>query len=51
MSLHEWLGWHVADTEISHWERGHFVSACTLCGREMIKLPGLSWAVRNKQAP
>ena len=48
MSLHDWLGRHVANLKTSHWERGHFVSHCTLCGREMIKLPGLTWKLREK---
>ena len=43
MSLHDWLGRHVADLKVSHWDRGYFVSRCSLCGREMIKLPGLRW--------
>jgi len=46
MSLHDWLGRHVADLKASHWERGSFVSSCTVCGREMIKLPGLTWQIR-----
>lgn len=48
MSLHDWLGRHTPDTAASHWEHGHFVSACTSCGRAMIKLPGLPWTVREK---
>lgn len=47
MTFHEWFGTHVADTADSHWDRGHFVSRCRLCGREMIKLPGLDWRVRD----
>ena len=46
MSLHDWLGRHVADHQASHWDSGHFVTRCTLCGREMIKLPGLPWRLR-----
>ena len=46
MSLHNWLGRHVADTKRSHWERGSFVTQCTVCDRAMIKLPGLDWQVR-----
>ena len=46
MTLHSWFGRHVADLQTSHWERGNFVSNCTLCGREMIKLPGLNWQIR-----
>jgi hypothetical protein len=47
MSLHDWLGRHVADLKASHWERGSFVSSCTVCGRAMIKLPGLTWQLRT----
>lgn len=46
MSLHTLLGTHVADLKTSHWDKGHFVSACTICGREMIKLPSLPWRPR-----
>ena len=45
MSLHDWLGRHIADLKTSHWDRGNFVSNCTVCGRAMIKLPGLPWQV------
>lgn len=47
MSLHDWLGRHVADLKTSHWERGRFVSECSVCGRGMIKLPGLTWQLRT----
>jgi hypothetical protein len=46
MSLHSLLGRHVADTRTSHWERGSFVSRCTVCDLPMIKLPGLDWQLR-----
>ena len=46
MTFHTLFGSHVADLKTSHWDRGHFVSACTVCGREMIKLPGLDWRIR-----
>ena len=45
MSLHDWFGRHVADLRTSHWDRGHFVSHCTMCGAAMIKLPGLPWKI------
>ncbi|HYE27690.1 MAG TPA: hypothetical protein VEA61_05595 [Allosphingosinicella sp.] len=50
MSLHGWLGRHAPDLESSHWDRGHFVSCCTICGRAMIKLPGLAWQLRAAAA-
>ncbi len=46
MSLHDWLGRHIANLKTSHWDNGHFVSQCTVCGRRMIKLPGLPWQLR-----
>lgn len=50
MSLHDWLGTHVADTKDSHWEGGYFVTRCRVCGKAMVKLPGLPWKLREKQA-
>ena len=47
MSLHNWLGRHIADHKASHWERGCFVTSCTICGRDMVKLPGLGWQIRT----
>jgi hypothetical protein len=47
VNLHSLLGRHVADTKASHWERGYFVTQCTTCEREMIKLPGLDWRLRG----
>jgi hypothetical protein len=47
MSLHDLLGRHVADLEASHWDRGSFVTRCTICDRAMIKLPGLTWQLRK----
>jgi hypothetical protein len=46
MSLHSWFGRHVPDLQTSHWDSGHFVSRCTVCGKPMIKLPGLPWQPR-----
>jgi hypothetical protein len=40
MSLHDLIGRHSANLKTSHWDRGRFVSSCTVCGREMIKPPG-----------
>jgi hypothetical protein len=50
VSLHDWLGAHVADTSDSHWESGHFVTACRICGKAMEKLPGLPWKLRKRGA-
>ena len=47
MSFHAWFGSHVADLKASHWDRGSFVSRCTVCERPMIKLPGLAWQLRT----
>lgn len=46
MSLNDLLGRHVANLKTSHWNRGSFVSTCTSCGREMIKIPGFLWQLR-----
>ena len=45
MSLHDMFGRHLADTGYSHWEGGRFVSRCTVCQREMVKLPGMAWGL------
>ena len=50
VSLHDWLGAHVANTRDSHWESGHFVTVCTICGKAMEKLPGLAWKLRKGRA-
>ena len=47
MSLHSWFGRHDPDTHASRWDSGHFVSRCTVCRRDMIKLPGLAWQLRS----
>ena len=49
MSLHSWLGTHLPDLKASHWDQGYFVSACTICGEKMVKLPGLSWRLQGNQ--
>jgi len=46
MMLHSLFGRHLPDLRDSHWDAGHFVSCCTVCQREMIKLPGLPWRLR-----
>lgn len=50
MSLHDWLGRHVPDLEVSHWDRGSFVTRCTVCGGEMIKVAGLPWRISKRQS-
>ena len=45
--LHRYFGRHVADPQQNHWQQGHFVSLCSRCGRDMIKLPGLPWHLRG----
>jgi hypothetical protein len=50
VSLHSWLGTHVADLKTSHWDGGYFVSRCTVCGCAMVKLPGLPWRLRESPA-
>ena len=50
MSLPSLFGKHIADVKTSRWDRGHFVSQCTACGANMIKLPGLDWQLRKAGA-
>ena len=50
MSLHDWFGTHSPDLKDSHWEGGHFVTRCTVCGKTMEKLPGQPWQLRTKKA-
>ena len=47
MSIHDWFGAHVANTRDSHWDKGYFVTSCTVCGKAMEKLPGLPWRLRK----
>jgi hypothetical protein len=46
MSLHSMFGRHLPDHVASHWERGSFVTRCTVCRAAMIKLPGMDWKIR-----
>ncbi|HEY1604039.1 MAG TPA: hypothetical protein VGF77_00405 [Allosphingosinicella sp.] len=46
MSLHSLFGRHLPDHAVSRWDRGYFVTRCTVCHAIMIKLPGLAWKVR-----
>lgn len=41
--FHRLFGTHVADPARNHWDKGHFVSICSRCGRAMVRLPGLPW--------
>jgi hypothetical protein len=43
MNLHSLFGRHSPDLKASHWRYGHFVTSCTGCPREMIRLPGQPW--------
>lgn len=43
MLLHRLFGQHQPDPDANHWEHGHFVSRCTICGCAMTRLPGLPW--------
>lgn len=46
-SLHDRFGWHLVDHAYNHWEEGNFLSRCSICHREMVKLPGECWRVRR----
>ena len=50
MSFHSLFGKHVAAVKVSRWDRGQFISRCTSCGADMIKLPGLEWQLRAAAA-
>jgi hypothetical protein len=47
VSLHDWLGRHVADLKVSRWDHGQFVSRCTICAKPMVKPPGLTWQLQS----
>jgi hypothetical protein len=47
MSLHDWLGTHIPDLKDSHWDGGHFVTRCTICGKTMVKPPGMKWQLKT----
>jgi len=47
VNFHSLFGRHEPDTKTSHWERGYFVTQCTVCQREMVKLPGMDWRLRG----
>lgn len=49
MIFHKLFGAHVADVAYNHWDRGYFVSRCSVCGCEMEKLPGLPWQARARR--
>jgi hypothetical protein len=46
MTLHNLFGKHLPDHVASRWDCGHFVTRCTVCGKAMIKLPGMTWQLR-----
>lgn len=46
-AFHRYFGRHIADPKSNRWERGYFVSVCSHCGRDMIKLPGIPWHIRD----
>lgn len=50
MSLHRLFGTHRADLKASRWDQGQFVSTCTVCSADMIKLPGLQWQLKDAAA-
>jgi hypothetical protein len=50
MFWHNLLGSHAADLKASHWDRGQFVTTCTVCNRKMVKLPGLPWRLAGGRA-
>jgi len=45
--LHQLFGTHVPDPDRNHWDQGQFASACIICGRPMVRLPGLPWRLRR----
>lgn len=49
MILHTLFGRHLVDFKASRWDRGRFVSHCTVCGCEMVKLPGLTWQASGRR--
>ncbi len=48
MNLHSLLNRHTADLKGSGWKGGRFVTACLVCGREMVKPPGGEWQLSGK---
>jgi hypothetical protein len=46
MILHRLFGRHLPDHVASRWDRGKFVTSCTVCDAAMIKLPGTGWQAR-----
>lgn len=45
MTFHDLFGLHDPDLKASHWDEGRFVTTCRLCGRPMVKPPGLTWVI------
>lgn len=50
MIFHNLFGRHLVDFKASHWSGGRFISHCTVCGSEMIKLPGLPWKLSERRS-
>ena len=47
MILHDLFGRHLPDHQASRWDRGAFVTSCTVCGRPMVKRSGLDWSLKQ----
>jgi hypothetical protein len=47
LSFHQWFGRHIPDVDANRWDRGGFVSRCSICRVAMIKLPGLDWQLEK----
>jgi len=48
--LHRLLGRHQPDPSLQHWENGHFVTACLVCSRAMIKPVNGVWQLAGREA-
>ncbi len=45
----QFCGRHLLDLKANPWGRGLFVSYCTVCGCEMVKLTGLVWQASGQR--
>ena len=50
MTFHSLFGRHVANLRTSHWDKGNFVSRCTVCDCPMVKPPGMPWRTSGRSA-